>query len=187
VPDERPSDAHVVSLLREGRRDGALEALVERFRQKVFHLALSYLRSPEDAEDLAQDAFVRIWRALPSYDGRASLSTWIYVIARNACLSELRRRRLRVTSPLGGSGEDADPEARPEAPRLEARLDCDALLRRLPDPQRQVVALFYLEERSYEQVAEILDMPVNTVRSHLHRARRRLALSLGGGGDDRLR
>ena len=156
------------------------ERLLARYQGKVLRLAMSYLGSRSDAEDLAQEAFVRVWRALPSYDGRASLSTWIYVITRNACLSELQRRKRRPTSPLDEAAEPRPHEGRPTTPPSDTRLDCDALLRTLPETQRQVVALFYLEERSYEQVAALLDMPLNTVRSHLHRARRHLALALGG-------
>ena len=173
------ADADVCRLLQGGQRERAFELLLERFQGKVFRLALSYLRNRTDAEDLAQEAFVRVWRALASYDGRASFSTWIYVIARNACLSELRRRQQRLTSPLDESVEQRVAQGPVAGPASDFRLDCVALLRTLPENQRQVVSLFYLEGCSYEQVAALLGMPLNTVRSHLHRARRRLALSLG--------
>lgn len=173
------ADTEVCRLLRGGQRERAFELLLERFQGKVFRLALSYLGTRSDAEDTAQDAFVRVWRALPGYDGRASFSTWIYVITRNACFTELRKRRQRAASPLHETSEPL-PEGPQVGPESDLRLDCMALLRTLPENQRQVVSLFYLEGRSYEQVAAMLDMPLNTVRSHLHRARRRLALSLGG-------
>ena len=165
-------DTEVSRLVADGRLDQAFEQLLAAYRTKVYRLAFSFVRNPADAEDLAQEAFVRLWRALPSYDGRASFSTWLYVIARNACLSELRRRGVRPVSAIEDAGEPAVPSSGPSA---EARLDCEALVETLPEPQRQVVRLFYLEERSYEQVAAMLDMPINTVRSHLHRARKRLA------------
>ena len=174
MTDQPSPDVEVCRLLREGRSDRAFECLLARYRHKVYRLALSFVRSPADAEDLAQEAFVRLWRALPLYDGRASFSTWLYVIARNACLSELRRRGLRPTSPLGDDDGEGAIAAAP-AVTVDGRIDCEALVERLDDPQRRIVRLFYLEERSYEQVAEMLDMPINTVRSHLHRARKRLA------------
>jgi RNA polymerase sigma-70 factor (ECF subfamily) len=177
VTDEPSPDAEVCRLLHEGRHDRAFECLLARYRHKVYRLAMSYVRSPADAEDLAQEAFVRLWRALPLYDGRASFSTWLYVIARNACLSELRRRGSRPTTALDDLPEP--PAGRPAA-SPDLRLDCETLVATLEDPQRQIVRLFYLEERSYEQVAEMLDMPLNTVRSHLHRARKRLAAAMGG-------
>jgi RNA polymerase sigma-70 factor (ECF subfamily) len=147
--------------------------LLAAYRGRVYRLALGFVREPADAEDLAQDAFVRLWRALPLYDGRASFSTWLYVIARNACLNEVRRRGLRPTSSLEDAAEPS-VTASASAP-VERRLECETLVEALPEPQRRIVRLFYLEERSYEQVAAMLEIPINTVRSHLHRARRRLA------------
>jgi RNA polymerase sigma-70 factor (ECF subfamily) len=170
-------DTEVSRLVADGHLDQAFEQLLAAYRTKVYRLALSFVRNPADAEDLAQEAFVRLWRALPTYDGRASFSTWLYVIARNACLSELRRRGVRPVSALDEAGE---PVAASGGPTAEARLDCEAIVETLPEPQRQVVRLFYLEERSYEQVSAMLGMPINTVRSHLHRARKRLAQAHAG-------
>jgi RNA polymerase sigma-70 factor (ECF subfamily) len=173
VSEQSSPDAEVRRLLAEGRHDRAFERLLATYRGRVYRLALGFVREPADAEDLAQEAFVRLWRALPLYDGRAAFSTWLYVIARNACLNEVRRRGLRPTTPLA---EDAEPVAGTSwAPPIDRRLDCETLVEALPEPQRLIVRLFYLEERSYEQVAAMLDMPINTVRSHLHRARKRLA------------
>jgi RNA polymerase sigma-70 factor (ECF subfamily) len=174
VPDESSPDAEVCRRLAAGERERAFERLLTAYRGRVYRLALSVVRTPADAEDLAQEAFVRLWRALPLYDGRASFSTWLYVIARNACLSELRRRGARPTAPL--EDDAADPAGpSPSASRIDSQIDCETLVDMLDEPQRRIVRLFYLEERSYEQVAEMLDMPINTVRSHLHRARKRLA------------
>jgi RNA polymerase sigma-70 factor (ECF subfamily) len=173
VPEESSPDAEVRRLLAEGRHERAFERLLAAYRGRVYRLALGFVRERADAEDLAQEAFVRLWRALPLYDGRASFSTWLYVIARNACLNEVRRRGLRPTTPLA---EDAEPVVGTSSTLpIDRRLDCETLVETLPEPQRRVVRLFYLEERSYEQVAAMLDMPINTVRSHLRRARKRLA------------
>ena len=173
MPDESSPDAEVCRLLAAGERERAFERLLAAYRGRVYRLAYSYVRMPADAEDLAQEAFVRLWRALPLYDGRASFSTWLYVIARNACLSALRRRGARPTASLDEDPVDATAPAGSASP-VDLRMDCETLLERLDEPQRRIVRLFYLEERSYEQVAEMLDMPINTVRSHLHRARKRL-------------
>jgi RNA polymerase sigma-70 factor, ECF subfamily len=174
VPDEPSPDAEVCRLLAAGERDRAFERLLAAYRGRVYRLALGYVRSQADAEDLAQEAFVRLWRALPLYDGRASFSTWLYVIARNACLSELRRRGIRPTASLDEEPVDPAVPSAAGSP-VDVRMDCETLVEMLDEPQRRIVRLFYLEERSYEQVAEMLDMPINTVRSHLHRARKRLA------------
>ena len=174
VSDESSPDAEVCRLLAAGERDRAFERLLTAYRGRVYRLALGFVRTPADAEDLAQEAFVRLWRALPLYDGRASFSTWLYVIARNACLSELRRRGAKPTIAL--ADDPVDPAVPAGTARtIDLRLECETLVEMLDEPQRRIVRLFYLEERSYEQVAEMLDMPINTVRSHLHRARKRLA------------
>ncbi|HEY6553600.1 MAG TPA: sigma-70 family RNA polymerase sigma factor [Vicinamibacteria bacterium] len=179
MDEEVAPDAEVLRLLRGGQEARAFELLLRRFQGKVFRLAMSYVRSPADAEDLAQEALVRLWRALPCYDGRASYSTWIYAIARNTCLSELRKRRSRPKVVSDETVEPRPADGPMPAPASDLRLDCAALIETLPETQRQIVRLFYLEDRSYEEVSILLDMPVNTVRSHLHRARRRLALLLG--------
>jgi RNA polymerase sigma-70 factor, ECF subfamily len=174
VPDQPTPEADVCRLLAAGERDRAFELLLTAYRGRVYRLALGFVRTPADAEDLAQEAFVRLWRALPLYDGRASFSTWLYVIARNACLSELRRRGARPTASLDGDAIDPAVPIGAASP-VERRLECEALVEMLDEPERRIVRLFYLEDRSYEQVATMLDMPINTVRSHLHRARKRLA------------
>jgi RNA polymerase sigma-70 factor (ECF subfamily) len=179
VDEDAAPDAEVLRLLQGGQRARAFELLLSRLQGKVFRLAMSYVRSRADAEDLAQEAFVRIWRALLFYDGRASFSTWSYAITRNTCLSELRRRRSRPTSPLDEAAELRPADRPSPTATSDLRFDCAALLMALPETQRQVVSLFYLEERSYQEVAALVGMPLNTVRSHLHRARRRLALLLG--------
>ena len=127
VNEEASPDSEVCRLLQRGNRARAFEMLLSRYQRKVFRLALSYVRSSADAEDLAQEAFVRVWRALPGYDGRASFSTWIYVIARNACLSELRRRRRRPTSPLDEGAETRGGDGPFPAAASDLRLDCAAL------------------------------------------------------------
>ena len=120
---------------------------------------------------------MRLWRALPLYDGRASFSTWLYVIARNACLSELRRRGVRPVTAL----EDVQRAGRARRRRRRRPRRASTVRRwsrACPSRSGEIVRLFYLEERSYEQVAAMLDMPINTVRSHLHRARKRLAQAM---------
>src|SRR5262252_2277831 len=82
-----------MELVRAERRDEAIALLLPAFRRKVFGLAYSFLRDREAAEDVTQEVFIKVWRALPGYDGRAALSTWIYAIARNTSLSALRARR----------------------------------------------------------------------------------------------
>jgi RNA polymerase sigma-70 factor (ECF subfamily) len=90
----------VQELLRRRQYDQALEQLLEAYEQKVYRMAVSILRDRGRAEDVTQDVFLKLWRALPSYDGRAAVSTWLYTIARNTCLSALRLDSYRQTAAL---------------------------------------------------------------------------------------
>jgi RNA polymerase sigma-70 factor (ECF subfamily) len=174
------TDARLMELVRAGRRDEAFALLLPAFRRKVFGLAYSFFRNREAAEDVTQDVLIKVWRALPGFDGRASLSTWIYTIARNTSLSALRARRPQVSlsdPEVMDAVETIDPVS-----SAEAMADRAALLRlidRLPTKQRQVIMLFYMEDQSYEEVATMLAMPVGTVKTLLHRARARLSAAAG--------
>jgi RNA polymerase sigma-70 factor (ECF subfamily) len=161
--------ADVQQLLRERRYDEALEAMLDLYEHKVFRMAVAMLRDAGRAEEVTQDIFVKMWRAFPGYDGRAALSTWLYAIARNTCLTAVRAESYRRTSSLDDVPEP--PAALPVSPAV----DWDRLLSRLPDTQRHVVTLFYFEERSITEVAAMLGVPEGTVKSQLHRARRALA------------
>jgi RNA polymerase sigma-70 factor (ECF subfamily) len=158
----------VQRLLHERRYDEALEAMLDLYEHKVFRLAVAILRDAGRAEEITQDVFVKMWRAFPAYDGRASLSTWLYAIARNTCLSAVRAEAYRKTSTLEGVRE-------PSVSAPPPAVDWDRLLSRLPDAQRHAITLFYFEERSITEVAAMLGVPEGTVKSQLHRARRALA------------
>jgi RNA polymerase sigma-70 factor (ECF subfamily) len=174
------TDASLMELVRAGRRDEAIALLLPAFRRRVFGLAYSFLRDRDVAEDVTQEVFIKVWRALPGFDGRASLSTWIYTIARNASLSALRARRPQ--SSLSDPEVMEAVEAINPVPSADVIADRAAILRlvdQLPTKQRQVVMLFYMEAQSHEEVASMLAMPVGTVKTLLHRARARMSAALG--------
>jgi RNA polymerase sigma-70 factor, ECF subfamily len=153
-----------------GGDEQAFRALVEAHRDRAFGLALRILRSHADAEDVAQESFVRAWQALPGFRGEAGFGTWMYrIVARQSFdrLAQLKRRRERETvieaadqAATGGAAE-----ALPDALRLER------MMAALSAPQRAAVTLFYYEDHSVERVAETLGIPENTVKTHLSRAR----------------
>ncbi|MDP9199385.1 MAG: sigma-70 family RNA polymerase sigma factor [Pseudomonadota bacterium] len=178
-----PADDAIVQLIQAGRTEQAFERLVPAYRRRVIGLAYSVLRDRTAAEDLAQEVFVKLWRALPRYDGRARLSTWIYAITRNAAISALRTRRRSVSL--------SDPAVLAEVEHREAAPDPapgDATIWRqveaLPEKQRQAVILYYQDERTVDEVAAMMGMPVNTVKTHLHRARASLATALAAAGEE---
>ena len=169
-----------MELVRAERRDEAIALLLPAYRRKVFGLAYSFLRDREAAEDVTQEVFIKVWRALLGFDGRASMSTWIYTIARNASLSALRARPLQ--SSLSDPQVMEAVEAIHPVPSADVTVERGALLRlvdQLPTKQRQVITLFYMEAQSHEEVAAMLAMPVGTVKTLLHRARARLSAAAG--------
>lgn len=172
-------EADIHQLLADGRPREAFERLVGRFQKKVFHLALSMSHNEATAQDLAQDVFLRVWKALPVYDGRASLSTWIYTISRNVCLNELQRAARKNTVPLDAPELARTVETLAALDSAEASIgasqDIEAVLARLPVKYQQVLRLFYLEQKSYEETAALLGLPMGTVKTFLFRARKELA------------
>jgi RNA polymerase sigma-70 factor (ECF subfamily) len=164
------TDEDVQSLLRKDLCAAAFDLLLDRYQEKVFRLVYSILKATARAEEVTQDIFLKMWQVLPDYDGRASLSTWLYTIARNTSLSALRAESYRKTLPI----EDYEPPAANWEAGMQ-QLEIKQLLQRLPEVQEQVITLFYLQDRSVEDVAHMLDLPEGTVKSHLHRARRALA------------
>ncbi len=175
----------------------AFEALVERYGRHVYNIAYRMAGNDADAKDLAQEAFIRVFRALRRVDPTAKLESWLYRIVTNLYIDMLRRRPkvwvesldAPMTTPKGSEviREVADPSADPEGAVLNARLDADiqhALLG-LSAELRAVVVLSDIEGYSYEEIGLMLHVPVGTVKSRLHRARKTLqgllsGLDLGG-------
>ena len=185
-PEPGPRDQDIVELLRGGAFEAAFERLADRYERKVYRLCCSLLRDPDQAEDAAQESLVRVWKALAKYDQRASLSTWIYTITRNRCLTAIERRR--ELDSLSDPGVEYEAEAA-QAVGPDAEQDHLAVLRELvdalPERFRRVLTLFYYEERSVAEVAQMLGLPEGTVKTNLHRARAALGerLRVLGLGD----
>lgn len=169
-------EPEILARCRAGETD-AYRILVERYQARARRLAHRFLRSEADAEEVAQDAFVRAWRGLREFRGDAAFSTWLFrIVARRAMdrAAMIRLRRQRETpledvesagAAAGGAGPtDPAPTAR-DTRRIEGLLDT------LTDSQRAVVTLFYFEDQSVEDVGRILSLPSGTVKTHLSRAR----------------
>jgi len=151
------------------------ERLLDEYRDKVFRLACSLLGNQASAEDATQEIFLKTWRALPGFRGQSSVSTWIYAIARNTCLTRRRMEGARRVFSLDEARAAEIPSHQsPDGPGADLR----AQIARLPPKYGSVLVLFYLEDRSYQQVALALDLPLGTVKTYLHRAKKELALLL---------
>ena len=168
--NERARDAALAARAGAGDR-AAFRALVDVHRDRAYGLALRILRSSPDAEDVAQEAFVRAWLALPRFRGESSFGTWLHrIVARRAFdrLEQLKRRQGREVEIESAETEFVAGDA--GAPDARLRV-LERLIASLPPAQRAAVTLFYYEDHSVEQAAAVLGMPVNTVKTHLSRAR----------------
>jgi RNA polymerase sigma-70 factor (ECF subfamily) len=156
------------------------EKIALEYQDKIFRLSYSFLRDRSAAEEITQEVLLRIWKGLPSFRSDSSLSTWIYAITRNACITSLGR-----SGPKYVSFEEPEVIRQTEQRAFNEWLmpeepQAADLLNRLPAKYRQVVALFYMQEKSYDEVALMLDKPVGTVKTYLFRARKSLAVELAG-------
>src|SRR5437764_12978977 len=165
-------DADLEDRLRRGD-PRAFEELVIAYQHRVFGVALRMLRNRGEAEEIAQEVFLRVHRAVEDFRGEAKLSTWLYAITSRLCLNRLasgeRRMAREGEESLERLRADADPAAHAERGELEAALQ--RAITELPEERRVVVVLRDFEGLSYEEIAAALDLPLGTVRSRLHRAR----------------
>jgi RNA polymerase sigma-70 factor (ECF subfamily) len=178
-------DAALIERCRAGDV-AAFEPLVEKYRQRVWRLAYNLLRDREEAWDVAQEAFIRAYQALPSFRGQSAFYTWLYRIVMNVAADRARSRgaRGRAFGTERVPEEDwdrvlPDQNAADEAPdtaavRREQRRKIEQALDTLPEHHRRIVVLSDLEGLSYREIAETLDIPMGTVMSRLHNARKRL-------------
>lgn len=168
----------------------ALSQLVLSQQHYVYSIAMSVLKNPEDAADLTQEAFIRLFRALPQYNGESRFTTWLYRLVVNLGRDELRRRHRQVPIATASGEEEeqdqvasvadddrwSDPDAALDA--RELRGDVQRALGQLEEHYRMVLTLYYFEDMKYTDISEVLGLPLNTVKSHIRRGKERLAAIL---------
>jgi RNA polymerase sigma-70 factor (ECF subfamily) len=187
----RLSDQEVVLMARAGR-EAAYRELIRRYERPIFALLFRMVRDRELAEDLSQETFIKALNAIESYRPEFKFSSWIFKIANNAAIDHLRRRELDTLS-LDGSPHAETPEAmqatalqigvRQESPldTVEAKELGGAIeiaIGRLRPEYRSCILLRHVEGRAYEEIAEMLDLPLGTVKTYIHRARNELRQAL---------
>ena len=180
-------DREVVRRVQAGDSE-AFEVLVEKYKRKTFRLAYGVLRDQEEALDVAQEAFVKAFRSLPKFKGDSAFYTWLFRITMNLSLDRKRQRVARAKS-LGA--EDVPPEEwertavatdvspDDEAASAERRARIGRALDTLPEHHRSIIILSDIEGLSYREIADVLGIPMGTVMSRLHNARKRLREALG--------
>lgn len=181
-----PSDRELMGRLARGDRD-ALAPLMERHSQRIYRIALAYLRNADDALDCVQETFVKAYQNAGRWNPESDVAPWLTRIAVNHAIDRYRRERRRVKTeePLGEgdhdermTSEDPSPERRVLGRELAERID--GALRALPARQRAIFALRHYQEMSLPEIARALDVSLGTVKSSLHRAVHRLRERLAG-------
>lgn len=183
-----PIDDHaLIERCRQGEV-AAFEPLVEKYRDRAWRLAFNILRDREDAADVIQEAFVRAWQALPSFRGQSAFYTWLFRIVVNVASDRARQRAARGRAfgtervpeeEWDRAMSDPGPAPDDEARRAEERERITRALAALPEHHRTIIMLSDLEGLSYREIADVLDIPMGTVMSRLHHARKRLRDVLG--------
>jgi RNA polymerase sigma-70 factor, ECF subfamily len=173
-----PSDGDLVAATLRGNSN-AFATLVERYDRAVYHLAYRTVRDVEEARDATQEAFFKAFRSLRTFKPGAKFSTWIFAITYHACCDRLNRRKRYTNEELperadAGPGPEQQAIALDEAARLRAAID------QLPEKYRTVITLYHLQGKQYEEIAQVLELPMGTVKTHLFRAKEQLRKLLGG-------
>jgi RNA polymerase sigma-70 factor (ECF subfamily) len=185
--------AALVQRAQAGDRE-ALSALIQSQQTYVYSIAMSLMHNPADAADMTQEAFVRLLRSLGTYRAETKFTTWLYRLVTNICLDGLRRRGRSVDSLDEPSTTQAGDDAQTAGERLadtdrwtqpeeeiqlrESAREVRAALEDLPPAQRLALTLHYFQDQRYEDIAEVMGLPLNTVKSHIRRGKERLALVL---------
>ena len=167
----------------------AFSVLVERHQTRVFNVALRVLGDPEDARDATQDAFVSMLRKLSQFRGESAFTTWLHRVTLNSCYDILRKRRRQPMLRLVGDEDDPLPDTGPPVPdhadATVASIEVARALQLIPEEYRVTLVLADIQDLPYEEIARVLDVPVGTVKSRVHRGRIALARAMGLDAPDR--
>lgn len=185
------NDPDIALMLRVKQGDmSAFEQLVEKYKQPVTNLLFRTLHDATEAEDLAQNVFLQVWKSAERYRSTAKFSTWLFTIARNLCLNEIRRRSRHPAESLDAPAEFEDDSFTRQFEDTRATAAPDQLLRdelthkveealaELPENQRTAILLFKEKDLSYDEISEILDCSLSATKSLIHRGRETLKQKL---------
>jgi len=177
---DRRQDLKTIRRCKRGEED-AFQEVLERYRGPIYNLCYRMTRNAEDARDLGQEVFIKVFSLLDRFDENYAFSSWLFRIATNHCIDHLRRNRLRFLSLDGGVGQDGEeyelqlpaggPEPDTVLQRKEALARLDEIISELPPHYRAITLLRHDQQLSYDEIAEALQLPLGTVKARIHRAR----------------
>lgn len=177
----------MVSFIIKGKTE-LFSVIIDRYQSKVYSTAFRYTNEIEDARDLTQEIFIKLYNNLQSYSGKASFSTWLYRIAVNRCIDWTRKKKLQTVSAIYDFGDEeinifdliADIKGGPEEAivRQENRVYIRKAMEELPEIYRTVIVLYYYEDFSPKEISEIMGVPKRTIETRLYRGKSLLKLKL---------
>jgi RNA polymerase sigma factor (sigma-70 family) len=178
--DKRQEDRQLIDMALQGD-EKAFETLLNKYRNLVFSIMIKMVRNHQEAEDLTQEAFMKAFNSLSSFNDEFAFSTWLMKIASNNCIDYLRKRKLRTYSihePIQYKDEKIEIDIPDHEPTPEKHLlqneraeMIQTAIDELPERYRYVILLRHKEEKSYEEISEILNLPLGTVKAQIFRAR----------------
>lgn len=170
-------DLYYIEAVRRGNIQ-AFSFLVEKYQKLVYSLALKLLKKPEDAEEMAQDTFIKAFQKLDTYEGKSKFSTWLYSITYNACISELRKRRISFTSLEDQRFSDQDElkmhDYYSETKKEDQERYLNLAMEKLPEDDQVLVTLYYYENQSMDDISAITGLSVSNIKVKIHRARKKM-------------
>jgi RNA polymerase sigma factor (sigma-70 family) len=172
----KQEDIFYIEAVRKGNVS-AFSVLVERYQDMIYSLALKLLKNTEDAEEMAQDTFIKAFQKLNMYEGKSKFSTWLYSITYNACISELRKRRIHFSSLEEQRFSDQDEmkihSYFSETKKEDQEKYLNLALSKLPEDDQVLVTLYYYENQSMDDISVITGLTVSNIKVKIHRARKK--------------
>lgn len=173
----KPDDRYYIEAVRKGDVS-AFSFLVERYQNMVYSLALKLLKNAEDAEEMTQDTFIKAFQKLEMYEGKSKFSTWLYSITYNACISELRKRRIHFSSLEDQRFSDQDEmkmhDYFSETKKEDQEKYLNMALGKLPEDDQVLVTLYYYDSQSMDEISIITGLTVSNIKVKIHRARKKM-------------
>ena len=174
---KQTDDLYYIDAVKKGNVQ-AFSFLVEKYQKMVYTLALKLMKKSEEAEEMAQDTFVKAFQKPDSYEGKSKFSTWLYSITYNACISELRKRRIEFKSLDDRQVSDQDEQRMHDYYRENRKEDqekyLNLALEKLPEDDQVLVTLYYYENQSMDEISQITGLTVSNIKVKIHRARKKM-------------
>lgn len=149
--------------------------IINKYKNQLYATILRMTKHPQDAQDLVQEAFIKVYHQLGKYDGKGSFAGWIHRVAINHCMDEFRKKRYKMKQVEVSEGDALNPH-HPEVIFLkkEKNRQLERLIETLPEDERMIILLRYVNELSYSEISELVELPLSNVRNKLHRAKKKM-------------